>query len=354
MSKIIVTAGEPAIDIINFANSTPKSLKQQLAKAEKDLKNMTNRKVDGTVLHVQEQIIEQLKQSIEEEESNKSAITVTIKDEPIIFQLNKTDERVSKKIAYIRHNRPIDSKKVDEFIAIIANGEYEDAYPIIVVAAKALIEADYVVTDINGSVLAEDKAEDYFVVLDGQHKSKAFAKLNAVKGGMVIPNVHVKEIDNVGKYLVSINSVGNWDKKDRVSVAALTSKDELFENMAELIQQGFNPTTAGFIYTKKNISEKILNKVLKGEAYTLPKDTEVDIKRGNDFITLCKAAHISVPYLTKRYFIKGFNTYAKVHGEEQAFAALDKLKVLNLNEEKLKQVKEEDDFQVMLNNALTA
>ena len=51
MSKILVTAGEPAIAIINFANSTPKSLKQQLAKAEKDLKNMTNRKVDGTVLH---------------------------------------------------------------------------------------------------------------------------------------------------------------------------------------------------------------------------------------------------------------------------------------------------------------
>jgi hypothetical protein len=50
----------------------------------------------------------------------------------------------------------------------------------------------------------------------------------------------------------------------------------------------------------------------------------------------------------------GFNSYAKINGEEQAFEALDKLKALNLNEERLKQVKEEDDFQVMLKEALEA
>lgn len=38
----------------------------------------------------------------------------------------------------------------------------------------------------------------------------------------------------------------------------------------------------------------------------------------------------------------------------QAFEALDKLKVLNLNEERLKQVKEEDDFQVVLKEAQEA
>lgn len=94
--------------------------------------------------------------------------------------------------------------------------------------------------------------------------------------------------------------------------------------------------------------------MLKGEEYKLPKGTTVEIERGNRFITLCKAAHITVPFLTKRYFIKGFNSYAKINGEEQAFEALDKLKALNLNEERLKQVKEEDDFQVMLKEALEA
>ena len=62
----------------------------------------------------------------------------------------------------------------------------------------------------------------------------------------------------------------------------------------------------------------------------------------------------SVSYITKRYFIKGFNSYAKVHGEEQAFKALDKLKQLELNDDKLKKIKEDDDFQAMLQNALEA
>lgn len=357
METIITTAGKTATNDNSVANAKAVrtiSLKQQLTKAEKDLKNMVNRKVDDTVLRAQEQIVEQLKQAITEKNSKKEAPALTLKDEPITFQLAKTGEKVSKKIAFVKHNRTVNTKKVDEFIAIIANDKYEDAYPIIVVEAKELIKRGYTVTDVNGRALTEEEAEGYFVILDGQHRSTAFAKLNSVSGDIIIPNVFVKDVKNVGSYLEEVNRVGNWDMRAKIGVAALTSKDELFENMAELIQQGFNPTTAGLIYTKKNIPEKTLNKVLKEEEYKLPKDAIVNIKRGNDFITLCKAANISVTFLTKRYFIKGFNSYAKVHGEEQAFKALDKLKQLELTDEKLKQVKEDDDFQVMLQNALEA
>ncbi len=330
------------------------SLKQQLVKAEKDLNNMMNRKQDKTVLHAQEQIVKKLEQAIAEKDSKEEAPALTLKDEPITFQLAKTREEVSKKIAFVENNRTVNTKKVDKFIAIIDNGKYEEAYPIIVVEAKELTKAGYTVTDVNGRALTEEEAEGYFVILDGQHKSTAFAKLNSVRGNMVIPNVFIKDITNVGEYLVNINTVGNWSKEDRVSVAALTSDEELFKSMANLIKEGFNPTTAGLIYTRKNISEKVLAKVLKGEEYKLPKDTIVDIKRGDNFITLCKAANISMPYLTKRYFIKGFNSYAKVHGEEQAFKALDNLKSLDLSDEKLKQIKEDDDFQVMLNSTLNS
>lgn len=364
MEAITKTVGETTINIDSVANAKSgkvvrtTSLKQQLVKAERDLKNMINRKQDEAVINCQRQIIERLKQAKVKKDSKKEALALTLNDEPITFQLTKTGEKVSKRIAFVKHNRTIDSKKVDEFIGIIANGKYEDAYPIIVVEAKELIKAGYTITDVNSRALTEEEAEDYFVILDGQHRSTAFAKLNSVSGDIVIPNVFVKEIkdmgENVGGYLEEINRIGNWDMKAKVGVAALTSKDKLFENMDELIQQGFNPTTAGLIYTKKNIPEKTLNKVLKGGEYKLPKDAIVDIKRGNDFITLCKAANISVPYLTKRYFIKGFNSYAKVHGEEQAFEALEKLKQLELNDEKLKQVKEDDDFQAMLQEALNA
>mgnify|MGYP000603377530 FL=1 len=148
------------------------SLQQQLIKAERDLKNIVNRQLGETVLHAQELIVKQLKQAIEE----KNSKALTPKDEPITFQLTKTEEKVSKKIAFVKHNRSIDSKKVDTFIAIIDNGKYEEAYPIIVIEASKLIKAGYVVTDVNGRVLTEEEAEGYFVILDGQHRSTAFCQ----------------------------------------------------------------------------------------------------------------------------------------------------------------------------------
>lgn len=71
-----MTAGKTAMDkgstVVNsntVSVSHPKSLKQQLAKAEKDLKNMTNRNVNEVVLHAQEQVITQLQQEIAQAEA---------------------------------------------------------------------------------------------------------------------------------------------------------------------------------------------------------------------------------------------------------------------------------------------
>lgn len=137
-------------------------------------------------------------------------------------------------------------------------------------------------------------------------------------------------------------------------MASLTSNDELFQNVAELLNEGFNPSTAMLIYTGKSLSDKQVNKALKGEEITFPKGAEINIERGNKFITLCKAAKMDVSFITKRYFIKDFNSYAKSTNEEQAFEALNKLKELNYTETNWKEVKEEDDFIEILKEALKA
>lgn len=41
-------------------------------------------------------------------------------------------------------------------------------------------------------------------------------------------------------------------------------------------------------------------------------------------------------------------------GEEKAFMALDKIKNLKLTDEKLRQIKDEADFKIMLDDALKA
>lgn len=102
-------------------------------------------------------------------------------------------------------------------------------------------------------------------------------------------------------------------------VASLTSNDELFQNVAELLNEGFNPTTAMLIYTGKSLSDNQVNKALKGEEIALPKGAEINIERGNKFITLCKAAKMDVSFITKRYFIRGFNKCADRIGEESVY-----------------------------------
>lgn len=128
-------------------------------------------------------------------------------------------------------------------------------------------------------------------------------------------------------------------QKDRLVVASLTTQDELFQNVATLLNEGFNPSTAMLIYTGKSLSDSQVNKALKGEDITLPKGAKIDIERGNRFITLCKAAKMDISFITKRYFIKGFNKCVERIGEEKAFMALDKIKNLKLTDEKLRQIR---------------
>lgn len=70
-------------------------------------------------------------------------------------------KEVSKKIAYVVNNRPIDNSKVDKFIALISNGKYENAYPTIVADAKTLITAGYELHDIRGNKVAAEEADGF-------------------------------------------------------------------------------------------------------------------------------------------------------------------------------------------------
>ena len=349
-----------SVESNNATMGNVEELTKVLNQEEKELQRLTKRNANEAVIAAQKNVVDNAKAKLEQaqeferiskEKAVNSFFTFSVVDEETGV---RTEQQ--KKIAFVKNNRPVNSKKVDGFIALIAANKYDKAFPIIVMEASKLIEAGYTVTDINGKELTKEEAKDYFVILDGQHRSTAFAKLIATgEYQNLIPNVHVRDIENVGEYLVDINNVGSsWDKRDKLVVASLTTKDELFQNVAELLNEGFNPSTAMLIYTGKSLPDKQVNKALKGEKIIFPKGMEINIERGNKFINLCKAANMSVSFITKRYFIKDFNSYAKSTSEEQAFEALNKLKELNYTETNWKDIKEEDDFIEILKEALEA
>ena len=345
-----------------FNNSIMGTSIAELAKVKKSaeelLHTLKRRGADETVICRQQEVCnsatKQYEDSVEAEKQAQENFGNSFVTFKVVDDETGAVNNVQKKIAFVKNNRPIDSKKVDKFIHIISTDKYEKAYPIIVIDAKYLIELGYTVYDMKGKELSLEEAENYFVILDGQHRGMAFAKLIAVGENYEIPNVHVRNVENVGKYLVDINGTGtSWSSKDRLVVAALTTEEhkELFTNIAALINEGFNPSTSAIIYTGKKLSKRLIDTALKGENITLPKDANVDIQRGERFITLCKAANISVTFITKRYFIDGFNCHAESIGEEEAFKALEAMQNLQLTDEKLKEIKDEKHFIGLLKEA---
>ena len=336
-----------------------KTLKTQLKEAKKMLEKFKKMNVTEAVIQAQQAEIDRLDKEIGQSEEKSKKVSGAYVDIEMTFEVfdEETYKRkdVVKRIAFVKNNRPINHDKVDNFMALFANGKYEKAYPIIAIEANKFENTEYVLTDVNGNKITSEM-ENYLVVLDGQHRATALMQIASTGKGNQIPNVYLKDInaESVAEYLVDINNVGtSWTATDKLVVVALTKKDELFENIAEKIKEGFNPSTATKIYTRKTISSALLNKILKGESYTLPKGSVIDIERGNKFINICKSAGMGLKKLTNRFYIGGFNQFATARSDEEAFEALNYL-VGKLNKEMLNTIRCEDDFCKILKEAFEA
>lgn len=173
MKKIVMTVKE----ILSLVE-----VQKQIVREEKKLEKLiAGETARPTTIHKQELLIQELKDyaaKLSETPIEKAKVTQPEKG-VLPFQLAGSSEIIRRKLARVKHNRPVEQKDVDDFITIIANGEYEEAYPVIMAEASKLIEAGYEIADYYGKVIPAEEAGDYLVVLDGQHRCKAFAQLNA-------------------------------------------------------------------------------------------------------------------------------------------------------------------------------
>ena len=206
-----VFIGEKRVaNVVMGANLT--ELKRAKKNEEALLQSLKNRGADEVVIKAQQEVVAAISKQYDDSVEAERQAQENLGNSPVIFEVvdEVTGEKklVSKKIAYVVNNRPIDSSKVDKFTALISKGKYEDAYPVIVADAKTLIEAGYELHDIRGNKITAEEADGYFVILDGQHRGMAFAKLVAAGEDYKIPNTHIRSVENVGEYLVDINDTG--------------------------------------------------------------------------------------------------------------------------------------------------
>lgn len=329
---------------------TVKEFQAEVKKEESVLNQLVKRGAASSVIEAQKEAVKVANNKLEAalntptEKAIQSAATADF----MTFNVVKDGEisKESKKIAFVKHNRPVDIKRVDKFIHLIGNDKYEKAYPIIVAEAEKVLEYSYTVVDVKGQEINREEAKEYYVILDGQHRGTAFAKLAATADKDIeIPNVHIRNEENIGEYLVDINDAAkSWDSKDKYAVAGLTSKEEAIQTISEKIGEGFNPSTAAIIYLGKKISSNSLNQALKGEEVKYPKGTSFNKERGDKFITLCKVAGMEVNLITKHYYIDGFNSYATSTNDDTAFGALKEIGKLKDFQKRIKAVKDGNDF----------
>ena len=329
----------------------------KVKKQEVTLNQLVKSNAEKTVIEAQRKAVKDAKDELETIENTpvvKAIRTEATRDFMTFNVVTETGtEQESKKMAFVKHNRPIDVKRVDKFISLIHNGKYENAYPVIVAEAQEITNKGYTVVDVNGNEINETEAADYYVILDGQHRCMAFAKLNTAGESYEIPNVYIRDKENIGEYLVEINDASkSWDNKDKFTVAGMTSEEEVFGAISEAIREGINPSAAAKIYTGKTLSNKVLNAALKGEEVILPKGAKFNKERGDKFITLCKEAGMSISLIARRYFIDGFNSHATSIGEEKAFEALKKMQTLPEFQKEIKEVKDGTEFIELLNMAV--
>ena len=267
-----------------------------------------------------------------------------------------TIKEKSRKFGLVRENRPIKDADVNGFMQMIQNGEYDKTQSIQTMEATDLIE-NYNITDFEGNPISEKEAKDYLIVLDGQHRICAFAKLNASRtpeNQVEIPHVYIrKDIKNVREFLAKINLVGhNWSITDKTCVSAITTGSKVLDKVHELISKGFMASTAMTIYLGYRLTPKQLDNILdNGDIECLPQgQEEADaIERAERFVTTAMGiTNMSVKILKKRYFIDGFNSFATARTEEEAFEALGKLTINDFG----KNILHHRDFIKRLNAAL--
>lgn len=315
---------------------------------------------DSKVAKSRKREIEALRSKIksQEETANEKRMEVakTRVGEAFEYQL-RDGSVVRKKAGYIRNNRMINWKRVDEFIQLTKRGEYETAYPIIVANAVAFMQKNPTVTivDALGNEIPDEELGDYFVYLDGQHRSRALilCKLLNLYDGP-IPGVVVKDdVSEVAKYLVSINPSGSWSNNQKAEVLALTATTKyqpLCEAISGLVRKGYNRSTSSQIMTQsKPLTTRQIDNLLAGKE---PKDDIVyNVSNGYTFIEACTKAGITVKFLTKRYFIEGFIAFKTQHDLTFAAALEVIAKLPPLTDADLKKVTGKDVFKQMLDNA---
>lgn len=263
-------------------------------------------------------------------------------------EINVTVGNENRKVAFAKGiNREVNLANVRKLFAEMKVKGYRKAELVQVAKAEEVIEkGDITLIDINGNEINKDNAANYFLIIDGQHRSKAAAMLNQEleeqgKPPVIIPGILIElvEGETIAEYISAVNITKiPWKTDDYVRGAANVKQEELLARYKELIKSEDNPngfplSTLNIIYcnnpkamNKTSLSLLCQGKDEKGRGKVKKSIIPAhNIERGDHFIELCKAKGFSEKDISKRYLSERFSDLFNEGGEDKAFKIFNQI-----------------------------
>ena len=158
-------------------------------------------------------------------------------------KLNVLNVSDANKFAFIKGNRPTDEKAIK--VKKDSISEHGILCPITAVNGEEVIESNGHLTDLDGNDIADEHAKDYYAVLDGQHRLKAYLELGLPLEDLVVIEPLNKKIA-IALLIAEMNiCTKTWKGSDYMAAPAMAIKETnaAFDFAMELQRRNFPLST---------------------------------------------------------------------------------------------------------------
>lgn len=158
-------------------------------------------------------------------------------------KLNVLNVSDANKFAFIKGNRPTDEKAIK--VKKDSISEHGILCPITAVNGEEVIKSNGHLTDLDGNDIADEHAKDYYAVLDGQHRLKAYLELGLPLEDLVVIEPLNKKIA-IALLIAEMNiCTKTWKGSDYMVAPAMAIKETnaAFDFAMELQRRNFPLST---------------------------------------------------------------------------------------------------------------
>lgn len=158
-------------------------------------------------------------------------------------KLNVLNVSDANKFAFIKGNRPTDEKAIK--VKKDSISEHGILCPITAVNGEEVIKSNGHLTDLDGNGIADEHAKDYYAVLDGQHRLKAYLELGLPLEDLVVIEPLNKKIA-IALLIAEMNiCTKTWKGSDYMAAPAMAIKETnaAFDFAMELQRRNFPLST---------------------------------------------------------------------------------------------------------------